>query len=104
MFDTVYHSILHFDDIWTWGRSIRAHCGLVRIPRLAIVSSTYSIRPTYPSPMSAAEINAALVMPYTAYTIMGKGGVIAVLLMVFQAITSAMSSGKPGGWPSHAAC
>ncbi|EMR69131.1 putative urea active transporter protein [Eutypa lata UCREL1] len=31
-------------------------------------------------------------MPYVAYTIMGKGGVIAVLLMVFQAITSAMSS------------
>ena len=43
--------------------------------------------------MSAAEINSALVLPYTAYTIMGKGGVIAILLMVFQAITSAMSSG-----------
>ncbi|KAK7416716.1 hypothetical protein QQX98_005042 [Neonectria punicea] len=49
--------------------------------------------PTYPTPLSAAEINSALVMPYTAYTIMGKGGVVAVLLMVFQAITSAMSSG-----------
>ncbi|EEU37119.1 uncharacterized protein NECHADRAFT_97322 [Fusarium vanettenii 77-13-4] len=49
--------------------------------------------PTYPTPLSPAEINSALVMPYTAYTIMGKGGVVAVLLMVFQAITSAMSSG-----------
>ncbi|KAM6509842.1 hypothetical protein FALCPG4_017482 [Fusarium falciforme] len=48
--------------------------------------------PTYPTPLSPAEINSALVMPYTAYTIMGKGGVVAVLLMVFQAITSAMSS------------
>ncbi|KPM46492.1 Urea active transporter [Neonectria ditissima] len=49
--------------------------------------------PTYPTPLSAVEINSALIMPYTAYTIMGKGGVVAVLLMVFQAITSAMSSG-----------
>lgn len=32
-------------------------------------------------------------MPYVAYTIMGKGGVVAVLVMLFQAITSAMSSG-----------
>ncbi|CAH0055114.1 unnamed protein product [Clonostachys solani] len=48
--------------------------------------------PTYPTPLSVAEINSALVMPYVAYTIMGKGGVVAVLLMLFQAITSAMSS------------
>jgi urea-proton symporter len=32
-------------------------------------------------------------MPYVAYTIMRKGGVVAVLLMLFQAITNAMSSG-----------
>lgn len=37
-------------------------------------------------------------MPYVAYTIMGKGGVIAVLLMIFQAITSAMSSGEFLSW------
>lgn len=55
-------------------------------------------RPTYPTPLSPAEINSALVMPYTAYTIMGKGGVVAVLLMVFQAITSAMSSGEISSW------
>lgn len=55
-------------------------------------------RPTYPTPLSPAEINSALVMPYTAYTIMGKGGVVAVLLMVFQAITSAMSSGENSSW------
>ncbi|KAJ3456530.1 hypothetical protein MRS44_016553 [Fusarium solani] len=54
--------------------------------------------PTYPTPLSPAEINSALVMPYTAYTIMGKGGVVAVLLMVFQAITSAMSSGEISSW------
>lgn len=43
--------------------------------------------------MSAADINNALTMPYVAYVILGKGGVIAVLIMVFQAITSALSSG-----------
>ncbi|TVY20827.1 putative urea active transporter 1, partial [Lachnellula arida] len=48
--------------------------------------------PTYPDPMSAADINNALTMPYVAYVILGKGGVIAVLIMVFQAITSALSS------------
>ncbi|KAH8649908.1 Sodium:solute symporter family-domain-containing protein [Xylariales sp. PMI_506] len=48
--------------------------------------------PTYPTPLSAADINNALTMPYVAYTIMGKGGVAAVLIMVFQAITSALSS------------
>lgn len=31
-------------------------------------------------------------MPYAAYAVMGKGGVIAVLLMAFMAVTSAMSS------------
>ncbi|KAF7557743.1 hypothetical protein G7Z17_g459 [Cylindrodendrum hubeiense] len=55
-------------------------------------SATVDSQPTYPTPLSAAEINSALIMPYTAYTIMGKGGVVAVLLMLFQAITSAMSS------------
>ena len=35
-------------------------------------------------------------MPYVAYAILGKGGVAAVLLMIFQAITSALSSGREG--------
>jgi len=42
--------------------------------------------------MTAADINSALAMPYVAYAIMGKGGVAAVLLILFQAITSALSS------------
>jgi Na+/proline symporter len=42
--------------------------------------------------MTAAGINNALAMPYVTYAIMGKGGVLAVFLMLFQAITSAMSS------------
>ncbi|CZR69247.1 uncharacterized protein PAC_19147 [Phialocephala subalpina] len=48
--------------------------------------------PTYPDPMTAADINNALAMPYVAYAILGKAGVAAVLLMLFQAIASAVSS------------
>lgn len=48
--------------------------------------------PTYPNPMSTAEINAGLALPYAAQALMGKGGAVAVLLMVFMAVTSAFSS------------
>ncbi|KAL4878124.1 Sodium:solute symporter family-domain-containing protein [Aspergillus karnatakaensis] len=48
--------------------------------------------PTYPDPISADVISQAVQMPYVAYAILGKGGVVAVLLMLFQAITSALSS------------
>ncbi|KAL3481042.1 Sodium:solute symporter family-domain-containing protein [Aspergillus californicus] len=48
--------------------------------------------PTYPDPMAADVISNALEMPYVAYVILGKGGVVAILLMLFQAITSALSS------------
>lgn len=44
--------------------------------------------------MSADVVANALQMPYVAYAILGKGGVVAVLLMLFQAITSALSSGE----------
>ncbi|TFK53821.1 Na+/solute symporter [Heliocybe sulcata] len=48
--------------------------------------------PTYPRSMSTAEINAGLAMPYAAQALMGKGGAVAVLLMMFMAVTSAFSS------------
>ncbi|KAF2089141.1 Na+/solute symporter [Saccharata proteae CBS 121410] len=48
--------------------------------------------PTYPDRMTSAEVSAGMAMPYAAYAVMGKGGVIAVLLMGFMAVTSAMSS------------
>ncbi|KAL4864552.1 hypothetical protein BDV12DRAFT_200977 [Aspergillus spectabilis] len=48
--------------------------------------------PTYPDPISPDVISQAVQMPYVAYAILGKGGVVAVLLMLFQAITSALSS------------
>lgn len=48
--------------------------------------------PTYPNRMNAYEISSGMAMPYAALAIMGNGGVVAVLIMVFMAVTSAMSS------------
>ncbi|EON98385.1 putative urea active transporter protein [Phaeoacremonium minimum UCRPA7] len=48
--------------------------------------------PTYPNRMTADEVAAGMAMPYAAMTVMGTGGVVAVLLMIFMAVTSAMSS------------
>lgn len=48
--------------------------------------------PTYPNRMNAAEVSYGMAMPYAALAVMGNGGAFAVLLMVFMAVTSAMSS------------
>lgn len=48
--------------------------------------------PTYPDRMSDADVTAGLVLPYAAVALLGKGGAIATLLMVFMAVTSATSS------------
>lgn len=48
--------------------------------------------PTYPNPLSAAQASAGLAAPAAAAVVMGKGGAIAVLLVVFMAVTSAVSA------------
>lgn len=48
--------------------------------------------PTYPNRMNDYEVSSGLAMPYAALALMGNGGAIAVLLMIFMAVTSAMSS------------
>lgn len=48
--------------------------------------------PTYPNRMNDYEVASGLAMPYAALTLMGDGGAVAVLLMIFMAVTSAMSS------------
>jgi Na+/proline symporter len=40
--------------------------------------------------MNAYEVSSGMAMPYAAFAVMGKGGVVAILLMVFMAVTSAM--------------
>ncbi|KAH0833962.1 Na+/solute symporter [Lanmaoa asiatica] len=48
--------------------------------------------PTYPSPLSPTQTSAGLAAPAAAVVLMGKGGAIAVLLVVFMAVTSAASA------------
>ncbi|CAM1510805.1 Fc.00g083180.m01.CDS01 [Cosmosporella sp. VM-42] len=48
--------------------------------------------PTYPNRMNDYEVASGLAMPYAAIALMGNGGAVAVLLMIFMAVTSAMSS------------
>ncbi|EGW35056.1 urea active transport protein [Spathaspora passalidarum NRRL Y-27907] len=43
-------------------------------------------------PMTAAEVNSGLVLPNAASALLGKGGAVLSLLMVFMAVTSAMSA------------
>ncbi|KAF9074610.1 solute symporter family transporter [Rhodocollybia butyracea] len=48
--------------------------------------------PTYPNPLSASQASAGLAAPAAAVVLMGKGGAVAVLLIVFMAVTSAASA------------
>lgn len=48
--------------------------------------------PTYPNKMTAAEVSAGLVLPNAAVAVMGKGGAGATLVIIFMAVTSAMSA------------
>lgn len=48
--------------------------------------------PTYPNRLSDAQVSAGLVLPSAAVALMGKGGAVATLFLVFMAVTSAMSA------------
>lgn len=48
--------------------------------------------PTYPNLLPDADITAGLVLPAAAVAMLGKGGAVASLLLVFMAVTSAMSA------------
>jgi len=50
------------------------------------------IFPTYPNRMDPADVSAGLVLPTAAVAMLGKGGAVATLLLVFMAVTSAMSA------------
>jgi urea-proton symporter len=53
---------------------------------------TNPVFPTYPSRMAPADVSAGLVLPYAAVALLGKGGAVATLLIVFMAVTSASTS------------
>ncbi|GMM32542.1 Dur3 protein [Martiniozyma asiatica (nom. inval.)] len=48
--------------------------------------------PTYPNRLTSDQVSAGLVLPSAAVALMGKGGAVATLFMVFMAVTSAMSA------------
>ncbi|GEQ69657.1 hypothetical protein JCM33374_g3330 [Metschnikowia sp. JCM 33374] len=48
--------------------------------------------PTYPAKMTHAEVSAGLVLPNAAVALLGKSGAVMSLLLVFMAVTSAMSA------------
>lgn len=48
--------------------------------------------PTYPNRLTPSDVSAGLVAPNAAVALLGQGGAIAVLLLVFMAVTSAASA------------
>ncbi|KAH8661981.1 Sodium:solute symporter family-domain-containing protein [Xylariales sp. PMI_506] len=58
----------------------------------ALALESNPLFPTYPNRMSDADVSAGLVLPYAAVALLGRGGAIATLLIVFMAVTSATSS------------
>jgi Na+/proline symporter len=55
----------------------------------ALALETNPVFPTYPDRMAPADVSAGLVLPYAAVALLGKGGAVATLLIVFMAVTSA---------------
>ncbi|KAJ5644553.1 hypothetical protein N7507_010564 [Penicillium longicatenatum] len=48
--------------------------------------------PTYPNPLSSAQVEAGLSAPATAIALMGKGGAVLMLILLFMAVTSSTSA------------
>ncbi|KAF9888600.1 urea active transporter [Aspergillus nanangensis] len=48
--------------------------------------------PTYPNPLSAAQVSAGLSAPATAIALLGKGGAVLMLILLFMAVTSSTSA------------
>jgi urea-proton symporter len=48
--------------------------------------------PTYPNRMLDADVSAGLVLPNAAVALLGKGGAVCTLLLIFMAVTSASSA------------
>jgi hypothetical protein len=58
----------------------------------ARVIETLPIFPTYPGPFTSAEVGAGFVMPYVIKALLGTGGAAGMLLLLFMAVTSTVSS------------
>jgi Na+/proline symporter len=58
----------------------------------ALALENNPVFPTYPNRMDPADVSAGLVLPTAATALMGTGGAAASILLVFMAVTSAMSA------------
>jgi len=58
----------------------------------ALALESNPVFPTYPNPIPDADVSAGLVLPYAAVALLGSGGAVCALLIVFMAVTSASSS------------
>lgn len=58
----------------------------------ALALESNPIFPSFPNRMASADVTAGLVLPDAAVAMLGKGGAAATLIMVFMAVTSAMSA------------
>jgi Na+/proline symporter len=48
--------------------------------------------PTYPNPPTSSEISSGLAAAYAAQTLLGQGGAVALLIVLFMAVTSCASA------------
>jgi Na+/proline symporter len=58
----------------------------------ALALESNPVFPGYPARMAAGDVSAGLVLPTAAVAMLGSGGAVATLLLVFMAVTSAMSA------------
>jgi urea-proton symporter len=58
----------------------------------ALALENNPVFPTYPNRIPTADVTAGLVLPDAAVALLGKGGAAATLLLIFMAVTSAMSA------------
>ena len=58
----------------------------------ARVIETLPVFPTYPGTLTAEEVASGFVMPYTIKALLGSGGTVGMLLLLFMAVTSTVSS------------
>jgi hypothetical protein len=58
----------------------------------ALALENNPVFPTYPERMNPADVSAGLVLPYAAVALLGSGGAVCALLIIFMAVTSASSA------------
>ncbi|KAL0264345.1 urea active transporter [Diplodia seriata] len=58
----------------------------------ALALESNPVFPTYPNRMNPADVSAGLVLPEASVALLGSGGAAATLLLIFMAVTSAMSA------------